>query len=151
MEGGNNHCKCKCRHSIRFLKRQNERNENFTIHYMYNINSIIISLFNKLDNDIILQILLQYYKIKKPEWHYPINRKMVLIDNIIAKYENGDGLYERVLNENITYENAELLFGLYMNCDCCQRHQTNRPECLKKPKINIELLFNRLDSVTFYK
>ena len=147
MEFGNTfHCRCKCRQTLRDLKNQNIRNENFTTYYMYNIISIIITLFNKLDNDIILEILLKYYKIGKPEWHYPINRKMILIDNIISKYEKGNSLYERVLNENITYENAELLFRLYMNCDCCQRHLTNRPECLKKPKINIELLFDRLEN-----
>ena len=141
-------CRCKCRHAMRFLKRQNESNEISTNKYIHYINSIIISLFSKLDIDIILGLIKMYYKMGEPLLHYPINKKKVLIDNVIEKYRKRTNniSFCQILNEYITYENAEILFELYNNCECCSRHQVNKPEFLKKPKINIELLFNRLEN-----
>ena len=143
-------CNCDCRFMMRWLERQNDDIINYGYFYKSLLHSIIISLYKNLKNDIIIDVLKEISEKEKENYcKYPKHSKLILMNYIDIKYQNQVGkkkYMNDLLNQYMSYFNANVLFNAYNNCDCCEKHMRNRPLRLKKPDINIDELNMKLKS-----
>ena len=143
-------CLCGCRHIMRILELQNSTNLLVYENIIKNIQSIIITLYYTIDNDIIYKIITTFvFKCNLNGYIYPIEKKLVTFDTINAEWNNCKNKYNNnhniLVNSFLTYENAELLFSMYKNCSCCEKHLLKRPTDLKNCDIYIKFL-NKLSN-----